>query len=68
MLDQLYILNPWVGYASGLGSKRGRIPVAIMAVLVASVIGMVGDIDRSQSGFITVSQQAMHNLRENMDQ
>jgi hypothetical protein len=28
---------------------------------------VVGDLDRSQSGFITVDQQAMHNLREGMD-
>jgi hypothetical protein len=56
------------GYLDGLeGGGRGRIPIAIIAVMVASVIGVVGDLDRSQSGFITVNQQAMHNLRESMD-
>jgi hypothetical protein len=55
------------GYLGGLGGGIGRIPVAITAVMVASVIGMVGDIDRSQSGFITVDQQPMYNLRESMD-
>jgi len=55
------------GYASALGSRRGRIPVAIMAVLVSGVIAMVGDIDGSQTGFINVSQQAMHDLAQSMD-
>lgn len=56
------------GYLGGLlGGKVGRIPVAIMAVLVASVIGIVGDLDRSQGGLITVDQQAMENLREGME-
>lgn len=56
------------GYVGGLGERRkGRIPVAIMAVTVASVIGLVGDLDRSQSGFIIVGQQAMHNLGESLD-
>ncbi len=55
------------GYLTGLRGGRGRIPVAITAVMFASVIGMVGDIDRSQSGFITVDQQAMHNVKESMD-
>jgi hypothetical protein len=55
------------GYLTGLRSGRERIPVAIMALMFAGVIGLVGDIDRSQSGFITVDQQAMQNLRANMD-
>lgn len=54
------------GYVRGMGSKGGRVPVALMAVLIASVIGMVGDIDRSQSGFITVDQRAMENLRQSL--
>jgi hypothetical protein len=56
------------GYLGGLlGGKVGRILVAIMAVFVASVIGIVGDLDRSQGGLITVGQQAMENLRESME-
>jgi hypothetical protein len=55
------------GYLTGLRGGRGRIPVAIMALMFASVIGLVGDIDRSRSGFITVDQQAMQNLRANID-
>jgi hypothetical protein len=51
------------GFVSSLGGSRGRIPVAVMAVLIGSVIGMIADIDRAQSGFITVSQQAMHDVK-----
>jgi hypothetical protein len=47
------------GYVSGLAGRRGRMPVMIVAMLVAGEIGMIGDIDRSQSGFTTASQRAM---------
>jgi hypothetical protein len=57
----------FAGYVSGLGHRRRRVPVAIMALLVASVIGMTDDIDRSQSGFIAVSQRAMHSLKDSLE-
>ena len=56
------------GYLGGLWrGGNARIPVAITAVMVASVIGVVGDLDRSQGGFITVTQQAMYSLRQSMN-
>ena len=56
------------GYAGGLsGDRKGRIPVAIVAVMFGGVIAVVGDLDRSQGGFITVSQQAMEHLLQSMD-
>jgi hypothetical protein len=55
------------GFVGGLGGKRGRIPVVIMAVLIGSVIGMIADIDRTRSGFITVGQQALHDVKANLD-
>lgn len=54
------------GYHGGLWGGMGRIPIAITAMMVASVIGMVGDIDRPQSGFVTVDLQPAFNLRESM--
>jgi formylglycine-generating enzyme required for sulfatase activity len=33
---------------------------AVMALLIGSVIGMIADIERMRSGFITVGQQALH--------
>jgi hypothetical protein len=56
------------GYIGGLsGGREGRIPIAIMAVMIATVIAAVGDLDRSQGGFITVDQQAMENLKKSLD-
>jgi hypothetical protein len=49
-------------YVAGLSGKGGRIPHAVMAILIGIIIAMVEDIDRSQSGFITVSQQSLINL------
>ncbi len=54
------------GYVAGLGGRSGRVPHALMAILLAAVIAMVDDIDRSQSGFITVNQQALLNLERNL--
>jgi hypothetical protein len=54
------------GYVAGLAGGAGRIPSAIMAAMLATVIAMVADIDRSQSGFITVGQQPLVNLQESL--
>jgi hypothetical protein len=45
------------GSAVGLEGKQGRIPTAILGALVASVIGLIADIDRPRSGFVTINQQ-----------
>ena len=50
------------GYVAGLSGRSGRVPHALMALMLATVIALVVDLDRSQSGFITVSQQALLNL------
>jgi hypothetical protein len=49
----------FTGYASGLETLRWRFPVYIMGILVAAVILLIQDIDRSSAGFVTVSQQPM---------
>jgi hypothetical protein len=53
-------------YIGGLVGRSGHMAHALMAVLLASVITMVADIDRSRTGFVTVSQQAMANLEESL--
>jgi hypothetical protein len=53
-------------YIGGLAGRSGHIPHVLMAVLFASVITMVVDIDRSRTGFVTVSQQAMTSLEESL--
>ena len=49
----------FTGYAGGLESRRSRLPVHIMGILVASVILLIQDLDRPSSGFIKVSQQPL---------
>lgn len=55
------------GYVAGLGGRSGRIPHALVALMLAVVIATVDDIDRSQSGFITVNQEALLNLANSRD-
>lgn len=52
----------FTGYSAGCIGNRGRVPNVIMSVLIATVIGLVVDIDFPRSGLITVSQQPMLDL------
>jgi hypothetical protein len=54
------------GFAVGLEGKQGHIPAAILGALVASVIGLIADIDRPRTGFITVSQQPLLDLQASL--
>ena len=54
------------GFAVGLEGKQGRIPAAILGALVASVIGLIADIDRPRSGFITISQQPIFDVQASL--
>lgn len=45
------------GYASGLERRKWRLPVYLVALLVASVILLIQDIDRPDSGSVRVSGQ-----------
>jgi hypothetical protein len=49
----------FAAYASGLETRRWRLPVYIMTFLVAGVILLIQDIDRPGAGFVAVSQQPM---------
>lgn len=51
----------FAGYTSGLQSRHSRLPVYITAVLVASMVLLIQDLDRPGTGFIKVSQQPMIN-------
>ena len=53
------VANAFVGYASGLDSRRTRLPVYLIGLLIAMVILLILDLDRPSSGFITNNQQAM---------
>jgi hypothetical protein len=49
----------FAGYGLQLANARCRAGMWIMAVLIGSVIMLVADLDRPQSGFITVDQQPL---------
>ena len=49
----------FAGYANGLQARRVRLPIYVMAVLVSTVILLIQDLDRPNTGFITISQQPM---------
>ncbi|MGE0578583.1 MAG: hypothetical protein AB7F22_02450 [Reyranella sp.] len=49
----------FAGYGSGVETKRSRLPVHLMGVLVAAMVLLIQDIDRPGAGFIKVSQQSM---------
>jgi hypothetical protein len=51
----------FAGYASGIESRRMRLPVYIAGLLVAAMVLLIQDIDRPGAGFIKVSQQSMLN-------
>jgi hypothetical protein len=53
------ISSAFAGYASGLGGRPSRLPVYVMVLLVCIVILLIQDLDRPNTGFITVSQQPM---------
>ncbi len=51
----------FTGYTSGLQTRHSRLPVYITAILIASMVLLIQDIDRPGAGFIRVSQQPMIN-------
>ncbi len=56
----------FTGYDSGLREIRHRWPNAIIAVLIASVIIVIADLDRPLHGLITVSDQPLVDLQMNL--
>ena len=54
------------GYACGLADFRGRFPILIAAILIASVTIVIVDLDRPRRGLITVSQQSMLRLQKSL--
>jgi hypothetical protein len=54
----------FTGYSVGCAAKRPRLPAYIVGVLVVSVLVMIHDLDRPDSGFITVDLQSMHDVAD----
>ena len=45
----------FAGYANGLQERRVRLPIYVIAVLVSTVILLIQDLDRPNTGFITIT-------------
>jgi hypothetical protein len=53
------VASAFAGYASGLETRRSRLPIYVMGVLASAMILLIQDLDRPGTGFIGVSQQPM---------
>ena len=56
------VASVFAGYANGLEARRVRLPVYVMALLVAAVILLIQDLDRPNTGFIKTVQQPMNDV------
>ena len=53
------VASAFAGYASGLETRRTRLPVYLLGLGVCAVLVLILDLDRPTAGFIKVSQQPM---------
>ncbi len=53
-----------VGYNAGLSLRRSSLSAVVLILVLSSVITLVVDLDRSQGGFLTVNQQPLIDLQE----
>jgi len=53
------VASGFTGYASGIETRRSRLPVYITGLLLCAVILLIQDLDRPGAGYITISQQPM---------
>jgi len=53
------VASAFAGYANGLETRRVRLPIYLMALLVAAVILLIQDLDRPSTGFVKTIQQPM---------
>jgi hypothetical protein len=53
-----------VGYSAGLTRRRSPITAVVLVIILGAVITLVVDLDRPRRGFLTVSQQPLIDLQE----
>jgi hypothetical protein len=53
-----------VGYNAGLTRRRSPVAATVMITILCGVITLVIDLDRSRSGFLTVDQQSLLDLQQ----
>lgn len=52
-----------VGYSAGLTRRRSPLTAVVMIVVLGAVITLIVDLDRPGDGFVSISQQAMADLQ-----
>ena len=57
-----------MGYHGGLVGTIRSLTVIVVAVTFSAVIALIADLDRPQEGTLTVSQQALVDVRQSMNQ
>lgn len=55
-----------VGYNAGLTSRRSPLTAVVLVIVLGAVITLVVDLDRPRDGFLTVSQQPLIDLHEQL--
>jgi hypothetical protein len=53
-----------VGYGAGLTRRRSPLTAVVLIAVLGAVITLVVDLDRPQDGFLTVSQQPLIDLQQ----
>lgn len=56
-----------VGYHEGLSKSTRSLAIVVLVLTFSAIMTLVADLDRPQEGLLTVSQQAMIDLRKMMD-
>jgi hypothetical protein len=56
-----------VGYHEGLSNSRRSMAILVLVLTFSAILTLVADLDRPTEGFLTVSQQAMIDLRSMMN-
>jgi hypothetical protein len=55
-----------LGYRAGLEGKRSLIGAILLALVITLVVGIILDLDEPYQGLITISQQALIQIRQSM--
>jgi hypothetical protein len=55
-----------VGYHGGLTKSRRSLVTVVLVMTFSAIMVLVADLDRPQEGFLTISQQAMTDVRNSM--
>ncbi len=53
-----------VGYSAGLTRRRTMLTALVLVVVLGAVLTLVVDLDRPRDGFLTVSQQPLIDLQQ----